>query len=261
MSSSRRARQIQKSQRREVQQSQFECESPFGKFVFNINVELFAGGYGCASPGAATAGREGHLHTLATTSGGGEPWSNPERMKGPKGQNAAIALIDEDSQSLAVYASKFGFQVPNPTGGPALAGTHPIDGVQVKIWSSATSSLSINTHELYLGKANGAYGSNNRGYGSGEERLWTILPSYNTDSGGPNDGASYWGFASLTKDDVISDNFGVKFRCENFGSSDDIGALVDVIQMKIWYTVGGTQFSEPLNAADYRDTDDIDPAT
>jgi hypothetical protein len=211
--------------------------SEYGSPVFNIQIGVFSGQSGTGS-----------LVSLGQSSGGtlqqlGEDWDHKEWMAcaagDPADGSAALALLRGRKETNTVFAHTWGFSV----GGAGVPITTPIDGVEVSIIGRAEFADIISTHILQLRKPN-MLSSNNKGISC--DKFWTTTyrvqaPDDLDDPAGSS--TDTWGLASLTKEDVISNNFGLLFACESC-STDLITkrkVWVACIKMKVYWTGGGSE--------------------
>jgi hypothetical protein len=172
-----------------------------------------------------------------------EEWINIDNMEGaPDGVLASVSLRGRDYTRYAV-ARNFNFAM---TGAPV---SQNIDGISVKIKGRATAEHSIFVEHLSIGNLG------NYGQSCGTGSYWVIPLQYQvpTPAGGAYD---LWGMTALAKSNVTLAGFGVTFSLENCGPrSKTTTAYIDTIEMTIYWTVNGVQYSEtkPTGTIEYVD--------
>jgi hypothetical protein len=168
----------------------------------------------------------------------------PERMAcqpgDPDDQYAAYTSLKGHKESRAIFAHTWGFTIP----GVPLA--QPIEGAEVAVIGRAQNADTINTHILQLRKPN-MLSSDNKGLNCGDgywSKKYEIQPP--DGPGDPaGDPADIWGFASLIKDEVIHNDFGLIFAVENCKSGPaPVTVWVACIRMTLYWNDGSATRQE-----------------
>lgn len=182
-------------------------------------------------------------------------WTNPGGVTCTLGDQATVSLSTRQFTD-PIRARNFNFTklagIPNDT---------EMDGVEVTIRSIAQYSGRIQTHNLKLKKADGSCSPCDHGTNcsNNSAHYWgTNLGFHHPNPAGGSDGSTNarWGFASLTRLDVVQAHFGVYIIVENCltGSGSTL-ASIDEVRAKVYWTIGGVQDSDEACAQNYTAND------
>jgi hypothetical protein len=161
--------------------------------------------------------------SAATSGGSGRSWSNTSNIFSSNNSDATVSLTSSGSNRRSEYleATGFGFSIP-------VGST--IDGIEVSVEKSASSSSSIRDRDVYLTKD----GSNNVGDDYAESVDWSTSDA-TTIYGGA---ADLWG-TTWTAAEINSSNFGLLFKCRNRAGGSRT-ASIDHISITVYYTTASS---------------------
>ena len=156
------------------------------------------------------------ITTAATfpQTGTGYLWSAPENICAADG-SSAMYEIDYSGVTSPLYATNFGFAIPNAT----------IKGIQVEMYRKSSNLELAKDCTVYL------YYGGNQGDNQSDGTWWHI--DYLSKTWGAAN--SVWGYAGINNAIVNNPNFGVAFVAENVSIGAKPLVYVDYVKMTITY--------------------------
>ncbi len=156
----------------------------------------------------------------ATGANDGGDWTNPGNAINDDGAFVTNTKA-KNTNTGRLYTSNYGFNIS-----PMAI----IDGIEIQI-SRKSSGDNFSDSEVFLMSAAGTTQGANQSL-AGDWPTAETMVLY----GGA---ANLMGWAAITSADINSANFGVGLIAARGGTNADVTASVDVVQVKIYYTIEG----------------------
>lgn len=170
--------------------------------------------------------------TAVSVDTGGSSWGTPTNAQ-TRDDVTTNTTVPKTDMSDWLRATNFGFDADVPVGAT-------IDGIIVRIRRYAYSGAGINDGELYLWNGSSVIGENKADVGV----AWNNAPLTDKDYGSAADKWSAAPTATL----IRSSTFGVQIWVGNLDEVVNRNARVDVIEMCVYYTEGGTVYAKSIIA-------------